>query len=255
MRNRGRQVALRARLGHSIKRVDALCFGSHYARSLYMARYPAAARMPYRIIPGGTPSLAVEPRSDTVDSNTRLVFCCSHLYPYKGILELIRAVAAIRDRLPPNVEVRIAGADRDPVYAAAVHAEIRDRNLADLVTVAPADQAELSSLYQRADLAVFPSACENAGSFALFDGLHHHVPTICSDRSSMPEMARTSTLLVNPYQQDRLGDAIIQVLTDDKLRANLRARAQHWSETAPTWKDRAASLLDFISVEIDGATR
>lgn len=245
-RNRARHLVLRARLRQSVARADALAFGSHYARSLYMARYAAAARLPYRVIRGGTPSIDVQPNSPD-PARAPLVLVCSHLYPYKGILEFIEAFAQALPSLPAGTRCRIAGADRDRTYAAAVRSRVTELNLHGSVTIAAADAGELPGLYAAADLCVFPSTCENAGSFSLYDGLHAGAATICSDRSSMPEVTNGSTFLVNPFDGVSFASALIAVLNDNERLVALRARAVKWSNQAPTWRWRAEELLDFVA--------
>lgn len=250
LRNRVRNVALRTRLSKSISKVDALCFGSNYARSLYMAKFPQSARLPYKVIPGGTPSIPIESGRQTQTRQQALLLCCSHLYPYKGILELVQAVAVARPKLPDSLKIRIAGGDRDANYAAAVREMISHNSLDEMISISQATPEELVELYQSATAAVFPSLCENAGSFALFDGLHYGVPTVCSDRSSMPEMVSNSTLLVNPAQSDRFAEAITAIITDERINAHYKTRAESWAASAPSWDDRAAALLDFANTEL-----
>jgi glycosyltransferase involved in cell wall biosynthesis len=109
---------------------------------------------------------------------------------------------------------------------------------------------ELQSLYAEAEVAVFMSTCENAGSFALYDGLHAGCPTICSDRSSMPEMVEGAVRLVNPFEPHAVGSAIVGLLRDPSERQVLAARAQAWSAKVPSWGDRAAELIEFFE-ELD----
>lgn len=247
-RNRARHLLLRTRLAQSVRQADALVFGSHYARALYTSQIAAAAALPYAVIPGGTPSLHAIPRAEaprTRDGH-RLVLCCSHLYPYKGILQFVGAIGAVRSRLPGDVRVRIAGADRDRRYAEAVRARVTELGLDELVQVRAAQADELPSLYATAEVCVFPSTCENAGSFALFDGFHTGVPTICSDRSSMPEMARGAAILVNPHDERRMGEHLLDVLGSPEEQARLASLAREWSQTAPTWASRAKALVAFV---------
>src|SRR5699024_4973919 len=152
-KNRARHLVLRARLRQSVGRADALVFGSHYARSLYMAQYPRASQLPYRVIRGGTPSLTIEANRPDPGSPP-LIRVCSHLYPDKGILEFLVAFADALPHLPPGTRVRVAGADRDPVYAAAVREQVVKSDLEDTVTIGPANAEELTALYSRADLCV-----------------------------------------------------------------------------------------------------
>lgn len=243
--NRLRHLALLPRLRRSVAAADGLVFGSMYARSLYMSRYADAARLPYAINPGGMPSLSpVLPRH--TDDERPLVLLVSHLYPYKGIVEFVEAVAQAIPRLPENVRFRVAGADRDRRYAAQVHRRVEELGLTDRLAVAPAWGEEMPGLYADATLAVFMSTCENAGSFALYDGLHAGMPTVCSDRSSMPEMVGGHVRMVNPFNPEAVAEAMVDVLGRDDERARLASLAQAWSAKAPTWSDRARGLVAFL---------
>lgn len=248
LRNRARHLALLRRLGRSVAAADALVFGSFHARTLYQSAYPRAARLPYLVNRGGTPS-GLEVRHRDVDPGRPLVLVVSHLYPYKGVREFVDAVAETVQRVPAGVRFRVAGADRDSAYARAVHQQVVRLGLGDRLVVAPAAPDEMAALYAQASLCVFTSTCENAGSFALYDGLHAGVPTICSDRSSMPEMVRDTALAVNPCQPSRMADAIVSTLQDPRELARLSEAARAWASDAPTWTDRAAWLADFLRKE------
>lgn len=244
IRNRLRHGLLSQRLGRSVAAADGLVFGSYHARTLYQAAFPVGVRKPYSVIMGGTPSgLEILPRTDP---DQPLLLLVSHLYPYKGILEFVEAVALALPKLDPATQVRVAGADRDPRYAAAVRRRIEKLDLVDRVTVKPADPVEMAQLYARAKIAVFMSSCENAGSFALYDGLHAGVPTICSDRSSMPEMVTGAVQFVNPYDAADVATAICELVDDPAEQQRLADAARLWSASAPTWEWRAQRLLDFI---------
>lgn len=248
LRNRARHMALLRRLGGSVAAADALVFGSLHARTLYQSVYPRAAKLPYLVNRGGTPSgLEVHPRD--VDPNRPLVLLVSHLYPYKGVREFVEAVPSMVERLPEDVCFRVAGADRDATYARTVHDKVARLGLGDRLIVAPAGAEELASLYARASVCVFASTCENAGSFALYDGLHAGVPTISSDRSSMPEMVGEAVLPVNPWQPERMADAVVRVLADAAERTRLAEAAKAWVTGAPTWMDRARLIADFLRHE------
>lgn len=248
LRNRLRHRALSYRLQRSVSAADGLVFGSSHARSLYQAYFPAAARKPYLINRGGSPSgLQVLPREPEDTNGDALVLLVSHLYPYKGIAEFVEAVALAVPQVPSTVRFRVAGADRDPRYAAVVRRRAAELGLNDRLEIRAADQDEMASLYARARIAVFTSTCENAGSFALYDGLHAGVPTICSDRSSMPEMVRGAVSLVNPCDPRDLSDAIVRLLSDPNGRHELAKRALAWSEDAPTWQQRAELLACFLN--------
>jgi alpha-1,3-rhamnosyl/mannosyltransferase len=50
------------------------------------------------------------------------------------------------------------------------------------------------------------------------------VPVVCSDRTSLPEVAGGAALLVDPEDPAALADALRRVLEDAALRADLVAR-------------------------------
>jgi glycosyltransferase involved in cell wall biosynthesis len=243
LKNRLRHLALLQRLRRSVAVADGMVFGSMHARTLYQAEFPAAARLPYQINRGGAASLAASARAETADP---LVLLVSHLYPYKGILQFVDAVAQAADRLPDAVRFRVAGADRDARYADAVRQRARELGMETRIEIRPADPQEMANLYASATICVFTSTCENAGSFALYDGLHTGVPTICSDRSSMPEMVGDAVRLINPYSTAELADEIVALLSDEASRKELSAASLRWSAASPNWDDRAAQLLEFI---------
>lgn len=242
--------ALRLRMGRAAKAADGMIFASEHARSLFSSTYTHAAKKPYAVVKSGTRSLD-SPFAGAVHrtsgGSTRLILVVSHLYPYKGILELVEAIAAIEESLPDDVQVRIAGAASDRRYAAAVLARIEDLGLTRRVSLAPAEPEELATLYRSASVVAFPSTCELAGSFALYDGLHQGCPTICSDRSSMPEVVRGAVTFANPYDPGEFGTAILKVLENGDERARLGNLASQWSQAAPTWGTCATDLIVFLS--------
>lgn len=246
-RNWARHRLLKRRLERSASLADGLVFGSFHARTLYMAAFAKAAKKPYIVNRGGTPSLAMPSKSGTGSSpSRRLVLLVSHLYPYKGILEFVEAVGRAHNDLPDDVEFRIAGADRDPRYAAKVHARVAELGLKGRLLVREAPPDEMAGLYARASLAVFASTCENAGSFALYDGLHAGVPTLCSDRSSMPEMVGSAVQLFNPFDSRAFSTSMLELLADAPRRGVLASKAREWSRAAPTWRLRAEELAAFL---------
>ena len=63
-------------------------------------------------------------------------------------------------------------------------------------------------------------------------------PVACSNTSSLPEVAGNAAIYFNPTRTDEIASAILGLLDDEVMRANLRqdglARAKRfsWSQTA-----------------------
>jgi glycosyltransferase involved in cell wall biosynthesis len=96
---------------------------------------------------------------------------------------------------------------------------------------------QLVTVYQRAELFVFPSIYEGFG-FPLLEAMAHGVPTIAARSSSLPEIGGDASMYFDPTSSTELAYAIEQVTTNRALHEDLvsrgRARVEHFR-----W-DRAA---------------
>jgi glycosyltransferase involved in cell wall biosynthesis len=70
-------------------------------------------------------------------------------------------------------------------------------------------------------------------------------PVVCSDVSSLPELAGEAALTVPPTDVDRLADALRRVLTDEALRSELIARGFEQAGRF-TWEACARATLAVI---------
>jgi glycosyltransferase involved in cell wall biosynthesis len=96
---------------------------------------------------------------------------------------------------------------------------------------------DLELCYQRAAAAAYVSLYEGFG-LPVIDALAHGVPTLGSNIGAITEVAGEAALLVDPLDEDAMADAIVRILTDDALRAELsakgpeRAARYSWEATA-----------------------
>ena len=90
----------------------------------------------------------------------------------------------------------------------------------------------LAALYRLAAVFVFPSLYEGFGLPPL-EAMASGAPVITSNVSSLPEVVGDAALLIDPYDPEAIADAMARVLSDETLRAQLRARgllrARHFS--------------------------
>jgi alpha-1,3-rhamnosyl/mannosyltransferase len=137
--------------------------------------------------------------------------------PHKNLLGLLRAYAA-SSASSPLIIVAASGPGAD------VAREAVDRlRLADRVRVVPAPGDEkLASLYGACRGFIYPSFYEGFG-LPVLEAMACGAPVICSDNSSLPEVAGESALFVAADRGDEIAGAIRTLDADADLRARLRA--------------------------------
>jgi glycosyltransferase involved in cell wall biosynthesis len=157
------------------------------------------------------------------------------LQPRKNYVRLIRAFA----NLPlANLQLAIAGG-RGWLYE-DIFAEAQKHG--DHVRVLGfVDDADLPALLRGAALFAFPSLYEGFGIPPL-EAMACGVPVVCSDASSLPEVAGDAALMVDPFDVDALTQAMARALDDADLRQEMIARGL--SQAARfTWEKAARQLL------------
>lgn len=80
--------------------------------------------------------------------------------------------------------------------------------------------ADLPALYSRAVLFLYPSLRESFG-LPILEAMACACPVITSDTSSMPEVAGTAALLVDPFDPMRISEAVTRITGDKQLREQL----------------------------------
>ena len=138
----------------------------------------------------------------------------------KNTERLIRAWSRVPDA---------ARGDRQLVIVCAVDADTRDRwhhtahhaGVADSVVITGAiDDTELVSLYRSATIGVMPSLEEGFG-LPVAESIACGTPCLCSNVSSLPEVAGTPEALFDPYDVMSMAGAISAYLTDASMRDHL----------------------------------
>lgn len=169
----------------------------------------------------------------------------SSFWPYKNQLKLVQAYALlVRERRIPHDLVFVGGSDQ-PGYSAEIRMAVSKLGLQGRVRfLGYLRHSELAYVYGRADVFVYPSLLETFG-LTLLEAMACGVPVVCSNRSSLPEIAGGAALEVNPDISEEIAAAIWRVLTEENLRNTLvqkgLARASDFS-----WEKTAANTLDVL---------
>jgi glycosyltransferase involved in cell wall biosynthesis len=141
--------------------------------------------------------------------------------PYKNVERLIAAFANLPQR--SHYELWIAG-PADSRFLPALITQIEQLHLtAQVKFLNYVSYDELPRLINQAIALVFPSLWEGFG-LPVLEAMACGTPVITSQLSSLPEVAGTAALLVDPYQVAAITDAMQAVANDAGLAAQLRDR-------------------------------
>ncbi len=160
--------------------------------------------------------------------------------PRKNVEAIVDAFTQVR-RSHPNLTLVLAGSWgwKTAAVRRAIDASPAREGIRVLRYV---DDAQRCALYQNATVLVWPSWYEGFG-FPVLEAMATGCPVIAGATSSLFEVAGDAALLVRPYDQAGLVQAITSVVSDERLRGMLRerglARAQQF-----TWEAAARKMWE-----------
>jgi glycosyltransferase involved in cell wall biosynthesis len=106
------------------------------------------------------------------------------------------------------------------------------------------DDADKGALYAGARALAFPSLYEGFG-FPVLEAMLCGTPVLCSNTSSLPELAGDAALLVDPLDVNAIADGLRRLNDDAALRDDLRARG--YAQAAKfTWEQAARDILESL---------
>lgn len=202
-----------------------LCAPDPIFRQLHDVRRLAAARLRY-----GT--------------GDRFILYVGNIERRKNLKTLIAAYVRLRQADAIRHKLVLVGRNAwlyDDTFTAA-----RESGYADeLIFTGYTPVEDLVSLYNAADLFVYPSLFEGFGIPPL-EAMACGTPVVCSNASSLPEVVGDAAIMVDPLAVEDLAGAIARVLDDADLRTQLIARGL---QRAPmfTWEKAARGMVDIYS--------
>jgi glycosyltransferase involved in cell wall biosynthesis len=158
----------------------------------------------------------------------------------KNVPQLVRAFAQVYHQLgDPDLQLLIAGnPDKqngslfpDPRPVAA------DLGITDRIIYRFIEEKDKPAIYSGASVFVFPSLYEGFGLTPL-EAMSCGTPVICSNRTSLPEVVGDAAISFDPDNLREMVQDMLNVLTNNDLRADLRTRSLkraaqfNWRKTA-----------------------
>ena len=170
---------------------------------------------------------------------TRYVLSLCTLEPRKNLSRLVGAFAAIADPSLSDVRLVLIGAlgwKSEPLLETIRTAGLpSDR----LVMLGHVPDEDLAAILSGASVFAYPSLYEGFG-LPVLEAMQCGAPVITSNVSSLPEVVGNAAITIDPTDEGALGRAMIDVLTNSELAADLRRRGLEratrftWGQTFDT---------------------
>lgn len=161
------------------------------------------------------------------------------LEPRKNQVRLLRAYARLRSKLGSSLRLVIVGGEgwlMEEFRSTVSELEIQDH----VLLPGYLDDQGLVWLYQNSFCFLYPSLFEGFG-LPLVEAMELGAPVISSNSGAMPEIVGSAGLLVDPYSEDEICDAMERVASGQVRREVLRERSlQRVREF--TWSTAANSV-------------
>jgi glycosyltransferase involved in cell wall biosynthesis len=170
-----------------------------------------------RVVPHG---VHVPETTTRVEREPRVLFVGA-IQRRKNVARLVRAF----ERLPAGWKLTLAGAADGFGAAEELAAVEASPRRGDIEVPGYVTADELASLYARASIFAFPSLDEGFG-MPVLEAMAHGVPVVTSSTSALPEVGGDAALLVDPLDQEALGEALVKLAEDEALRAEMVRRGR-----------------------------
>ncbi len=184
--------------------------------------------------------------ADRVSIREPLVVAWGRVQYEKGFQVLVRAIAALRHRVP-GIRCVIAGRG---TYLAELQTQIDVEGVGDLVDLAGfVTDDDLRAVLQRAGCVVIPSLYEPFGIVAL-EGMAAGAPTIVARTGGLAEIVEGTGagLLFEPGNPIDLANRIAEVLSNAHIAASMSSTAAALLEAKYTWDAIATSTVKVYEV-------
>ncbi len=195
-----------------------------------------------RVIPIAVDGMVFAPQPHTARIPGRIFAVASADVSLKGVVPLLHAVAALRERRDVNLVV--VGEARPNGAVARTMTEL---GLLGIVRFERGiDEAEVARHYAQAEVAVVPSLYEGFSIPAL-QAMASGVPLVATTAGALPEVVGRdgeTALLVPPGDAAALARAIGALLDDPALRTRLSDAALQRSRARFSWEATARATVD-----------
>jgi alpha-1,3-rhamnosyl/mannosyltransferase len=178
-----------------------------------------------------------------ITEHAPFVLCVGSLEKRKNLPFLLRAFAQASHVVPHHLVIAGGkGSDAEGVLAAAKTNGAASR----IHFLGHTDEARLAGLYRNAAFTVCPSLYEGFG-LPLLEAMASGCPVLATDIAAHREVAADAARLVDPENEKRFAESLIEFARDEGTRADLRTRGLRRSRDF-SWDRTSREVRDVLTL-------
>lgn len=175
---------------------------------------------------------------------TPTVLCVARQYPRKGVSDLIRAMAIVRQKLP-EVKLQLVGGGQELEKNKALAKELGLEHSVDFAGDV-IDLKQLAAYYRSASVFCLPSYHETFG-IVFLEAMAAGLPIVTYRSSAIPEVvSEKEGILCPPSKVDALAENLLTLLFDARLRFRMGRNGLQKVKKF-TWDASARQLMEIVS--------
>ena len=160
------------------------------------------------------------------------------IQPRKNLVRLIRAYSSLRKiGLKNKFPQLVLAGKRGWLYRETLRAAAQYGIERDIAFIGYVHERDLPALYSGAICFIYPSYYEGFG-LPVVESMQCGTPVIAGNRTSLPEVVNGAGVLIDPFDEKELAEAVVRVIDNPDYRAQLRvkglerAKDFNWTKTA-----------------------
>ena len=199
------------------KNVNVICLSEHLIHDIDFFKGSI------NIVPNGVEPKVFMPKKEF--NSTPSILYLSNFIKEKGVLQLLKAVALIKDKGVSNFKVNLVGAYTNEINEKLIQEFIDKNNLHKEVNVlGPLYNSDKEKVFRESDIFCFPTYYKNE-TFGLvnLEAMQYSLPIISSLEGGIPDIIddNYNGFLVDPFDIEKLSNKLIKLITEPVLRKSM----------------------------------
>ncbi|HNV96779.1 MAG TPA: glycosyltransferase family 1 protein [bacterium] len=159
-------------------------------------------------------------------------------YPHKNLEFLISTFNKFEHL--ENYELVLVG--KEDYFYKRLKQFVTDNSFKNIIFAGFVDDSNLSILYKKCSVYVFPSLCEGFGLPPL-EAMTNSAVVLSSNYSCLPEILKDCAIYFDPKDETNFIEQLNKILTDDDLKKDLRLKSQELLKNY-TWEKMTRQTLE-----------